>query len=92
MLAPVTDKNAPTVGQLMSQGYLIADGLELGYTCGYDCVGHAFVDVYLAKESTPPGRDTPAEYACPGTDADMDDWKCRALQPPYFPNGGYKLK
>lgn len=91
-LASVTDDNAPTVKELIKQNYVVVDGLEVSQVCGKDCIAHGFSDIYLGKEGVSADERSLAEYACPGTDAPRDDWKCRALRPPYLPNGGLKPK
>lgn len=91
-LKPVLDPNAPTVGHLTNKGYLIVDGYEVGLSCGPNCDGDGFSAVYLGSKGDLTGDKRLADYACPGTAEDFEKWRCRALIPPYVPNGGLRLK
>lgn len=87
MLASVRG-DAPTVGELLSRGYLIVDSRGVAIDCPPDeglCEG--FDAVYLGFE----GSDL-AYFACPGsgTKGGHTEWKCRPLPRPYVPNGGYR--
>lgn len=88
-LSPVTDAKAPTVKELLAAGYLIVDGREIGCDAGPGVACDAFDAAYLGKQGVIGKREV-AEFACPGTEAPPDDWKCRKLDPPYVPNGGFR--
>ena len=88
-LALVSERDAPTVKALVARGFLIVD--ERGAACdgGSNAICDGFDALYLGREN---GRDGEAlaEFACPGTEAPSDEWKCRELDPPYVPNGGFR--
>lgn len=88
-LAPVSDTNARTVKELLAAGYFIVDQRETACDAGPGIACDGFDAVYLGKEAGTE-KDEPAEFACPGTEAPSDDWKCRELDPPYVPNGGFR--
>jgi hypothetical protein len=89
MLAPVTSANAPTVRELLSNGYEVVDQRETSEVCGRNCLSEGFDALYLGKIETPViDGGKLANYACPGTEDESDNWKCRALDPPYRPSGG----
>ncbi len=88
-LAPVTDTNAITVADLDRQGFLIVDQREAGCDAGPGVHCDGFSALYFGGGNEA-GKDAVAEYACPGTKAPVDQWKCRRLDPPYVPNGGFK--
>jgi hypothetical protein len=77
-LAPVTELNAPTFGGLAKKGYVIVDSVDGSFVCGDDCITETFEHVFLGLEKGPDDK-SPPEYACPGVEKDMDDWKCRPL-------------
>lgn len=89
MLAPVEEAHAPTVKELIRQGYLVVDQRESA-DYGPPCNGDCFDALYLGKEGGPSNKQPLAEFACPGTDENSDLWKCRILRPPYVPNAGFK--
>jgi len=89
-LSPVSDLNAPTVKELIDQeGFLIVDQRETGCDAGPDVHCDGFSALYLGREGKV-DEQSPAEFACPGTEAPSDQWKCRRLDPPYVSNGGFK--
>ena len=88
-LAPVTDVDAPIVQELYREGYLIVDQRETGCDAGPDVYCDGFSALYLGRDNKT-GEESAAEFACPGTKAPVDQWKCRRLDPPYVPNGGFK--
>lgn len=88
-LAPVTDVDAATVRELYREGYLIVDQRETGCDAGPEVHCDGFSALYLGRDNET-DEDSPAEFACPGTKAPVDQWKCRRLDPPYVPNGGFK--
>lgn len=87
-LAPVTDVDAPIVQELYREGYLIVGQREVGCDAGPDVACDGFDALYLGRDKIDEG--SAAEFACPGTEAPVDQWKCRRLNPPYVPNGGFK--
>lgn len=89
-LDPVTEADALTVGALRAEGYVIIDYRERAGDCGIGCYADGFDAVYLGREGGPDAKETLAEYACPELGENADDWKCRALNPPYVPNAGFK--
>lgn len=88
-LAPVTDPQAPTVKELLAAGFFVVDQRETACDAGPGIACDSSDAVYLGREEEI-DKDGPAHFACPGTDAPSDNWKCRALDPPYVPNGGFK--
>jgi hypothetical protein len=88
-LEPVTDVDAATVKELYREGYLIVDQRETGCGAGPDVYCDGFSALYLGRDNET-GKESAAEFACPGTKAPVDQWKCRRLDPPYVPNGGFK--
>lgn len=87
-LRPVHDPSARTVKDLLAAGFLIVDVREIGCDAGPGIVCDGFDALYLGKDGAIDKVDL-AEFACPGTEAPSDDWKCRKLDPPYVPNGGF---
>jgi hypothetical protein len=87
-LSPVTDENAPRIGDLIARGYLVVDQRDALVSCGFWCSHEGFDALYLGKETGV--EKEVAEFACPGTDDKSNEWKCRALSPPYVPNSGYR--
>lgn len=88
-LAPVTDVDAAIVKELFREGYLIVDQRETGCDAGPDVHCDGFSALYLGRDNEA-GEESAAEFACPGTKAPVDQWRCRRLDPPYVPNGGFK--
>jgi hypothetical protein len=87
-LAPVTDTDAKTVKELRDAGYWIVDQREAGCYAGSDVACDGFDALYFGKENNR-DEESLAEFACPGTKAPVDTWKCRPLDPPYVANGGF---
>ena len=91
-LKPVTDRKAPTLRRLIDEGYYIVDSHEVGFSCGPGCTGDGFNAVYLGAQNHPEDSSNLANFVCPGTNKHSDTWKCRALVPPYVPNGGQRIE
>lgn len=87
-LAPVSDPNAQTVKQLSDAGFVVVGQRETACDAGPEIACDGFDAVYLGKQ-TDADRVGAAEFACPGTDAPPDNWRCRKLDPPYVPNDGF---
>ncbi len=87
-LAPVSETNARTVKQLSDAGFVVVDQRETACDAGPGISCDGFDAVYLGKPTDADKVGT-AEFACPGTDAPYEDWRCRKLDPPYLPNGGF---
>lgn len=86
-LVPVTDLNAKKVRELLNAGLLIVGQREAACYSGLFTTCDGFDALYLGKDQ---GQHSLADYACPGTKEPSDEWKCRRLNPPYEPNGGFK--
>ena len=77
-LAPVLEANAPVVSELLSSGLVIVDMHEVACEAGPDVACDGFDALYLGREAGPDDRGV-ALFACPGTEEDSDNWKCREV-------------
>lgn len=88
-LTPVNDVRARRVKELLAAGFVIVDQHETACDAGPGIACDGVDAVYLGRESGV-DKDDLAEFACPGIKAPYDEWKCRELDSPYVPNGGFR--
>jgi hypothetical protein len=55
------------------------DSVEGSFVNDEGGITHTFESVFLGPERGPDDK-SPPEFACPGMEKDMDDWKCRPLK------------
>lgn len=77
-LAPVSETDAPLVGDLIGSGLQIVEMNEVACDAGPEVYCDGFDALYLGRASGPDDKGV-IMYECPGTDEPSDNWKCRKV-------------